>query len=71
MMSKRKYVPLEDGDGLSLENGEVFFLSCCDCGLVHKMAVVSQKRGKEIGLALMRDKRRTAQLRRHREFLKK
>jgi hypothetical protein len=66
----KKYPTLQDGEGITLKSKEAFFLSCCDCGLVHKIALVASRSG-EIGFALMRDKRRTAQLRRHRDFLKR
>lgn len=60
-----KYPRLIDGEGIELNSGEIFKLGCCDCGLVHKVSVVS--RGKKIGLAMMRDKKSTAAMRRRRK----
>jgi hypothetical protein len=61
-MSRAKYTKLNDGEGFEVKSGEIFKLACCDCGLVHKVNIVSQ--GKRIGVAMARDKRATAAKRR-------
>ena len=43
-------------------SGEKFSLSCCDCGLVHEIAVAIEKDGK-IGMVIRRDQKRTEQRR--------
>ncbi len=58
-----KYPKLADYEGALLEPDEIFRFACCDCGLVHDMAVVREKKGK-IGIAFRRHNRATAQLRR-------
>jgi hypothetical protein len=57
------YPQLKDGEGLDLRSGELWKLACCDCGLVHDVVIVAK--GKAIGFALRRNKRATAQKRRH------
>lgn len=44
---------LTDGEGVELASGEIFNLRCCDCGLVHRVVIVSQD-DKPVGLALER-----------------
>jgi hypothetical protein len=58
-----RYPVMKDGEALSLRSGELFKFACCDCGLVHDVAIVAQ--GKEIGFAVRRNKRATGQKRRH------
>jgi hypothetical protein len=60
----RAYHVMKDGEGMDLENGELFKFACCDCGLVHDMVIVSTSK-KSVGFALLRNKRATAQKRRH------
>lgn len=59
-----RYKVLIDCEGVEFKSGEIFKLACCDCGLVHRVALVSS--GKKIGLAMQRDKRATAAKRRKR-----
>ena len=60
-----KYRKFGDGEGVLLDPDEDYFrFACCDCGLVHTMAVVPEDDGR-IGVAFKREKRATAQLRRH------
>ena len=60
----KTYSVLQDGEGLELSaTGEVFRLACCDCGLVHDVAVALEENGK-IGIALRRNQRATGQRRR-------
>ncbi len=60
-----KYEKLNDYEGVLLEPGEeIFRFACCDCGLVHSMAV-AQEPDNRIGIAFKRETRATAQLRRH------
>lgn len=61
-----KYERLADGAGVEVTHGKMFKLACCDCGLVHKVVIVAD--GKKIGVALARDKRATAAMRRGRKF---
>lgn len=58
-----KYKNLHDYDGVDLKSKEIFKLSCCDCNLVHRICIVSDKKG-NIGFSLVRDKRATAAKRR-------
>lgn len=49
---------LIDGEGITLKANVKFRLACCDCGLVHDMAIAT--RGKsDIGFAVQRNKRAT------------
>jgi hypothetical protein len=50
--------------GTSVKSGSPFLLACCDCGLVHKVVLVSEDE-KPVGVAMKRDnaatrKRRSA-----------
>ena len=63
-MNMTKYEKFNDCEGPILEDGEIFRFACCDCGLVHSMAVAREEDGR-IGLAFKRENRHTAQLRRH------
>lgn len=64
-MAKQVYEQLVDGRGISLRSGRVFRLACCDCGLVHDIALKAV-RGGWIGSAVRRNKRATAARRRGR-----
>lgn len=59
-----KYTQRKDGEGWSVNSGQVFKLACCDCGLVHQIVLVVD--GGSIGIAAKRDNRATAQRRRKR-----
>lgn len=61
-----KYEQLIDGIGSTVKNKEKFKLACCDCGLVHDVAIVAPKvrKGVELGFAVARNKRATSQRRR-------
>ena len=52
-----------DCEGWSEPSGKPFKLACCDCGLVHRMVLISED-GKPIGIAAKRDNRATAARRR-------
>lgn len=58
-----RYKSRKDGEGFAVPSGDVYRLSCCDCGLVHDMVFVSDD-GKPIGIAARRNNRATAQRRR-------
>lgn len=64
-MTKR-YEQLIDGRGTTIKNKTVFRLACCDCNLVHDVAIAvpGLRKGKEIGLAARRNLRATAARRR-------
>ena len=55
-------VQLKDGDRIVSKDGEVIYVSCCDCSLVHKYKV--SVKGKKITLEISRDKKRTTRERR-------
>ena len=59
------YEKLEDDMGFLIDTErEVLKLACCDCGLVHYFGITI-KDDKHIMIGFKRDKRATAQLRRH------
>jgi len=57
-----KYIQRIDGVGFTVESGKITRWACCDCGLVHDIAFVSDK--KEIGVAVSVNRRSTGQRRR-------
>ena len=57
-----KTFDLNDGDGLNIRDGNDFFITCCDCNLVHYIKATKIKGG--ICLKFYRDKRKTAAKRR-------
>jgi hypothetical protein len=66
----KKYPILSDGEGFELEplrknsrGFQLLKLACCDCNLVHIIAFAIEKNG-NLGVALKRDNRATAALRR-------
>lgn len=59
----KRFTQLVDGEGVDIPLGEVWKLRCCDCGLVHDIVIVMEDG--ELGMALRRNKRATAQMRRH------
>jgi hypothetical protein len=61
------YTQRHDNEGWEQKSGESFKIECCDCGLVHRVVVVTDNLGETIGLAAKRDKRATAQRRRRRQ----
>lgn len=65
-MKRSKYKVLADGEGWTVNNKERFKLACCDCGLIHEVAIVAPKlrKGAVLGFAVRRHKRATAQRRR-------
>ena len=58
------YTVRKDGEGWDVKDGEIFKLECCDCGLVHRIVLVTGNPGELIGIAAARDNRATAQRRR-------
>lgn len=60
---KTRYKQRKDGEGWSEKSGKIFKLACCDCGLVHRVVLISK--GPWVGIATERDNRATAQRRRH------
>lgn len=70
-----KYKKISNGEILRFpEEGSIFNLACCDCGLVHKMVVKNVTEGKDKGMIdmiMIRDNRRTGQIRRWNEYEKK
>ncbi len=60
-----RYPKLADYEGFEVDpKEETIRFACCDCGLVHDMAVVIVPK-KRVQLAYRRHNRATAQLRRH------
>ena len=55
---------LEDGEEFVISVGEELYISCCDCGLVHKIITARNVKTDEIALVFYRNERSTAQLRR-------
>lgn len=55
---------LIDGQGYTVKSREVFRFGCCDCGLTHKIVMVTEN-DTDIGVALTRHKRATSARRRH------
>jgi hypothetical protein len=45
---------LHDCEGIELESNKPFNFACCDCGLVHRVVIVSED-GKPVGFAIERD----------------
>ena len=66
-MSRYKYPTLNANESIEIKSGTVLRLACCDCGLVHRIAFVSDKKG-NIGMAMERNNNSTTQLRRNRKF---
>ena len=59
-----KYKQQKDGDRLEFNPaGDIWRIACCDCGLVHDVALAIEKNGK-IGIAIEQNKRATGQKRR-------
>ena len=61
-MVMSRYIQRKDGEGWTVQPGQVFKLACCDCGLVHQVVIVIED-GK-VGIAAKRDARATGQRRR-------
>ena len=59
-----KYRVIEDGGFIEIKPGTIQKISCCDCGLVHNMAVAIGDNG-DVGLAFKINERATGQRRRH------
>jgi len=53
------YQDIGDGDTLNIEKDAVFFLACCDCGLVHRVESHTDAK-----LTFTVDKRKTGQVKR-------
>jgi len=58
-----KYRTLKNGEILTMRTTQRLNLKCCDCGLVHRVAIIP-RRGGWIHLAFARDNRATANTRR-------
>lgn len=57
------YEQLYEGDLICFEDGsQAINFSCCDCGLVHNIAV--ERKGHKVYVAFTRDQRRSGQRRR-------
>lgn len=56
------YEQLHDNEGVTLESEKPFAFKCCDCGLVHRMVIVSED-GRPVGFAVQRDQKATAEAR--------
>ena len=52
-----------DGDSFEMEDGEILYLECCECSLVHKIKF--SIKGNKATLTPTRDNRRTGQRRRY------
>lgn len=57
-----RYVQRKDGEGWTVQPGRIFRIACCECGLVHDMAVAVVDG--EVGIAARRNNRATALRRR-------
>lgn len=63
-----KYKQQYDDDTLEFDpKGDIWKIACCDCGLVHEIALAVEDNG-NIGVAIKSDKRATAQKRRHKKY---
>ena len=60
-----KYVQRVDGEGFIVPLNEKYRLACCDCGLVHDVVWVYDKKEKLLGMAVQRNNRATAQRRKN------
>jgi predicted RNase H-like HicB family nuclease len=49
---------VKDGEGFEMELGTQHMIACCDCGLVHRMAIARESNG-NIGLAFTVDEEET------------
>jgi hypothetical protein len=61
-----RYTQRFDREGFEIRNKVIFKLACCDCGLVHRVAIAAPilRKGVKIGIAVERDIRATAAKRR-------
>ena len=59
-----RYRTLKSVDDFTVRSHEKFRFSCCDCGLVHDMLMVASPKGRVIGVAIERNERATAAMRR-------
>lgn len=62
---KSTYDQIIEGEGFTMPARKSFKLACCDCGLVHEVALVSSKDRKNIGVAMKINRRSTGQRRRY------
>lgn len=62
-----KYKRISDYDEVQMpeEPGDIVYQACCDCGLVHLIGWCENMDTGEMSIRIMRDDRRTAQLRRY------
>ena len=62
-----KYPKLQDEEVCEFDmDNEYLRFACCDCGLVHTFAIfIVDKKPRTMGFACKRERRATAQLRRH------
>lgn len=60
-----RYIQRTDGEGFVVPLGELYRLACCDCGLVHDVVWAYDDKTKELGMAVQRNNRATAQRRRN------
>ena len=58
-----KYVQRYDEEGFVVPLDELYRLACCDCGLVNDVVWSYDKKTKELGMAVRRNNRATAQRR--------
>lgn len=67
-MKTNKYT-LKDGQYMmEIKSGEVFRISCCDCGLAHRVCIIVKR--SRIGIAMERDLKVTRRIRKTKEILK-
>lgn len=59
-----RYIQRTDGEGFVVPLEELYRLACCDCGLVHDVVWAYDEKTKELGMAVQRNNRATAQRRR-------
>ncbi len=54
MTRKPKQVQMKDGDSISTQYGQYFYLTCCNCNLKHKIDILKTKKSNEIILRIER-----------------
>jgi predicted RNase H-like HicB family nuclease len=55
---RMEFNKINDGEGFEMELGTSHMIACCDCGLVHQMAIAKETNGM-IGLAFKVDEEET------------
>lgn len=66
MKKTKEWQQIYSGKDYYYRSNTKFMLGCCDCGLVHEVVMVNHKSW--INVAMRRNKRLTANLRKQRKF---